>query len=404
MSRVKPLTVELREAGMGPLDIEDGLPARLYGSNFARDAREYHNSGHNWQDERLENFFVDGLLNYYIGFFSRIDLSNNYHLLTPEGYTSLNYFELVKIYSITSFFRFDDDEMLKKFFFNTFFCRNSEILFSLPKSDFSEWMKNNISDYALTAKAAIALVRRLASSKPLLKLGGKFQKIKVICEQLSARNDYGEHFIEQNRQAEILQTAICRWVEFYVDQIREKCKTCRIEEIDPDTLSLECPPHILQYLIDEGILTDNSSAQVTVSSDSPSAESSEQRDPAQSQSSPFVAAAAPSVNLAEHASSKFFDGYFFGLRSFWRGKDLQAITLKNIIDHALGENTVPHRFIANAHTGEDTRKRLENVFGVDFKYLSGLVSDDEKLSYVSAKILGTQRSEANGNPFIIKCS
>jgi len=103
-------------------------------------------------------------------------------------------------------------------------------------------------------------------------------------------------------------------------------------------------------------------------------------------------AVTPHADQAKEAVRKFFDGYSFGSRSFWRGKDTLNITLTEIIDHALGKNSTG-RFIAS-HTGADTKERLEKVFRVNFTHLSSLASDDDKSIYVLNQIQGMPRPAA----------
>lgn len=127
-----------------------------------------------------------------------------------------------------------------------------------------------------------------------------------------------------------------------------------------------------------------------------------------SQSSPV---AVVEVTAESHAAlqsqtvEKFFDGYAIGSRSFWKGKDHRTITLKDIIDHALGKNKIPHRFMADEHTGSDTRKRLETVFGVNFTHLLRLTNDDEKSTYVFHQIQRAARAHVGnaGDRSLVVC-
>lgn len=441
---VRPLTIELRAAGMGILDarhdsVRNQIPPRFYGKHFAHEASAYHQTGDQWGNERLSRFFADGLLIYYIAYFSRIDLTDNHHLLSDDNSGLLSYSEMVRLFSMAAIFNFHDLDPNK---FNThgnlLFVSPTDIRQFFQKSVELVWMRNNISSILPFITTVISLVKRLTTSEPLLQLGADYQRAKVICEKLVDAEDFGDEFIEQNRKAEILQIAICRWVEFYVCQIQERLKTQDIEKIAPSSFSLKCPPHILLWLQDnkistqkltgssisapkravdnqqfplsvqempqrqpvahqavhESLLNPQSQSQQGLSSkQEPLADNAADQSAKQSGSTqqPHIPAiAAPSDAASEHAAvGKFFDGYSLGLRSFWRNKKTESITLQMLIDHAAGKNKVPHRFMADEYTGADTRKRFETVFGVIFTEVSTLRAD-QRISYVLRKIQDTQ--------------
>jgi hypothetical protein len=227
----------------------------LFGDLFHRGAFDYHAQGDKWADKQLADFLADGLLNYYIIHFSRINLclTSNYYLyvMTPNC-TCLNILDKVQLFSIASIFLPADKKIEVVANHNPLLSDRAMNLYYYKEIGPLPFVK----DYFDTIKTAIKLMARLKTSEPLLHLGAQFQRIKVECEKMVNNDNYGPNFLEKNRQAEILQTAICRWVEFYVDQIREVCKTRKIEGVDPETFSLACPPFILGYLKSNNIPAD----------------------------------------------------------------------------------------------------------------------------------------------------
>ncbi|MDP1602611.1 MAG: hypothetical protein Q8M03_05045 [Legionella sp.] len=193
---ILPLNDEIRAATQGK--------SRYYSNNFILLSDEYHQNGYLWESKKLEKFFQEGLLQYYIGKFTGVNLSRfDYYLAHPNIFIdSIKEQNLVGV--------------------------------DIPCD------KRDVIEILFT------LLNRIKAIPLLSKKGGYFQRLKQLNEQYvkdirknnlehnSSLNDrLGDKMQQNDREIENLQFEIYNWVNHSCAEIRYFLQTYdfNLEEI-----------------------------------------------------------------------------------------------------------------------------------------------------------------------------
>jgi hypothetical protein len=160
------LSILQREATFGT--------GQYYSEWFHRMCASYHQGGDEWSDDRLQRFFVEGLLRHYIGEEIAYDFTYNYEMW---GYPEYR-IEYTARSAITGQeeSRREDHEIIPTYYDRTKFAPIA-IVFNLDLS-------TPIQNLVPYARILGQYLKELSENKTLLKLGGDFQKQKVVTEKM----------------------------------------------------------------------------------------------------------------------------------------------------------------------------------------------------------------------------
>jgi len=235
-----PLTDDIRTATQGQ--------SPYYGKKFKQASFEYHAYGRKWPDERLETFFADGLLQYYVAEIAGFDFRYNDCDLFNHSER-----DLANIYAEQMF------NKVSKCFNITIPCEVQN----------KQHVKN---DWIKTISLLFAKIKKIPL---LLKKGGEFQRLKVkneklrktLCDQfILDRDSLSKEIYDNDKKMDDLQFEIYNWINYFYHEVKffieknhvkffmkyDGCDISDFERNPVNSFEPSTPPFIQEKMVDKG--------------------------------------------------------------------------------------------------------------------------------------------------------
>jgi hypothetical protein len=187
----------------------------LYSQAFAEASKTYHGNGRNWEQDKLEKFFSDGLLQYYVGMVSGFD----FDCQQPSSMPDTKHLNVrINLFPPTG----ERPTSPRVGIWNTFLFATLCLGPSMNKEK-TDTITTQISPWIPVVSEIFSKIKSIPF---LLKIGAEFQRLKQHNEHLqyaqnvNSRKPYSDVF-ENEREMEMLQTAIVWWVHDYVRQLKK---------------------------------------------------------------------------------------------------------------------------------------------------------------------------------------